>query len=199
MFGLLTALVFMKTVILAGFAAVKVPTAEVLRGQCTPYSAQAAEIVAIAVALENTPTTQEVAIFPGSDWVLWSLVDWVPEWKKRGMRSTDGKPIVHADKLTYMWALAEAWDTVVHLRKVRSHRKGTEESKWNNWAAKEARRVATERKLWQPRNGVGVGPIAAARKGDSVQIDFIKPLKPGSRPDRISEKGKAPGVETVTE
>ncbi|KAG6938825.1 hypothetical protein G0U57_004473, partial [Chelydra serpentina] len=68
---------------------------------CIPHSAQAAEIVALATALENTPVDNRVVIFTDSERVLRIVVERTPQWKKRGTRSAD-KPTAHAGKLSYL-------------------------------------------------------------------------------------------------
>ncbi|KAG6924667.1 hypothetical protein G0U57_016806 [Chelydra serpentina] len=87
---------------------------------------QAAEIVALTVALENMPTDETVAIFSVSKWVLRAIVDWMPQWQKRGMKSADGKYIAHAEKLIYLWELAQQRTQPVLMGKVKAHKKNVE-------------------------------------------------------------------------
>lgn len=65
-----------------GYAEIRVgrngKISKILRGQCTPHSAQAAEIIAIAVALENTLWDETCVIYGDSDWVMRAHIDWLP-------------------------------------------------------------------------------------------------------------------------
>nr|XP_023959397.1 ribonuclease H-like [Chrysemys picta bellii] len=82
-----------------GYAAVRISDEKVFKGQCLPHSAQAPEIVVVTVALENMPTDETESIFTDSEWVLRAIIDWMPQWQKRGMKSADSKYIAHAEKL----------------------------------------------------------------------------------------------------
>ncbi|KAG6940314.1 hypothetical protein G0U57_017452 [Chelydra serpentina] len=90
-----------------GYVAVRISDEKVFKGQCLPQSVQAAKMVAVIVALENMPRDEAVAIFTDSDWVLRAAIDWIPLLGEEGYEIREGKPISYAEKLIYLWGLAQ--------------------------------------------------------------------------------------------
>ncbi|OPJ70774.1 hypothetical protein AV530_017149 [Patagioenas fasciata monilis] len=86
----------------------------------------AAELVAVTVALENTPADQPLAIFSDSGWVL-----------------------------LYLARLAEQRVRPAQIIKVKAHKKGTEEAKWNKEADAKAKQDPSIRELVQGREYKG--------------------------------------------
>lgn len=89
----------------AGYAAVKLGSDECIQGTVKPASAQAAEVIAIAAALEKTNKDSAVIIITDSEWTLQALIDWMPVWLQRELRTGDGKLVAHHQHLKYAWDL----------------------------------------------------------------------------------------------
>ncbi|PKU48677.1 protein nynrin-like [Limosa lapponica baueri] len=136
-----------KTMTYTGYAAINQGTGEVVKGKCLPHSIQAAELVAVMVALENTPADQPVAIFSDSGWVVRVVLEWLPLWRERDMQSADGNPVTYAKKLLYLVRLAERRAHPAQIIKVKAHKKGTEEAKWNKEADTKAKQGARPQHL----------------------------------------------------
>lgn len=66
---------------------------QVVQGKCHPHSVQAAEVVAVAAALESTPCDYSCVLYSDSKWVIRALLDWPPLWKMCGYLTLDGKPV----------------------------------------------------------------------------------------------------------
>ncbi|XP_029769116.1 uncharacterized protein LOC115271348 [Terrapene carolina triunguis] len=135
---------------LTRYAAVRIADEKVFKEQCVAHSAQAAEIV--VVALENMPADETVAIFTDSEWVLRAIVTWMPQWQKRGMKSADGKYIAHAEKLIYLWDLSQQRTQPLFMGKVKAHEKNVEEAQWNKKADEQAKEGAKQGIVWQPQS-----------------------------------------------
>ncbi|XP_029770089.1 uncharacterized protein LOC115271521 [Terrapene carolina triunguis] len=80
----------------AGYAALQPNSGKVLQGTVRPYSAQAAEIVAVVAVLYEEKQEEDVCICSDSDWVIRALSDWMPVWIQNQMHSSDGKPIKYS-------------------------------------------------------------------------------------------------------
>lgn len=166
-----------------GYAAVNRSTGEVVKGRCLPHSIQAAELVAVTVALENTPADQPLAIFSDSGWVVRAALEWLPLWRERGMQSADGKPVTYAKKLLYLAKLAEQRAQPAQIIKVKAHKKGTEEAKWNKEADAKAKQGAKEGQMWKASKISENGPllVAAGRNRESVDLQGLQAQDPSVR------------------
>ncbi|CAM4595275.1 unnamed protein product [Lepidochelys kempii] len=100
-----------------GYAVLQVNTRKVLQGTVVPHSAQAAEIVAIAGALDATDLDLAIMICSDSDWVLRAIC------MARDMRTAHKKSVAHARYLVHAWRLAKSRKGRTFLFKVRAHRK----------------------------------------------------------------------------
>uniref|UniRef100_K7EZC3 ribonuclease H n=1 Tax=Pelodiscus sinensis TaxID=13735 RepID=K7EZC3_PELSI len=77
----------------AGAAALHTKSHKEILRPIQVISAQAAEIIGVILALENSAPTEDITICTDSEWVLRAFVDWMSIWKERGMCSTNGKPV----------------------------------------------------------------------------------------------------------
>lgn len=156
-----------------GYAAVNRATGEVVKGRCLPHSIQAAELVAVTVALENTPADQPLAIFSDSGWVVRVVLEWLPLWRERDMQSADGKPVAYAKKLLYLARLAEQRVRPAQIIKVKAHKKGTEEAKWNKEADAKAKQGAKEGPMWKVSKPSESGPMSVAPSRHWENVDLV--------------------------
>lgn len=69
--------------IVTGAAALHASTGRKIQNPVHLPSAQAAEIIAVILALENADTTENLAICTDSDWILRSFIDWMVVWKQQ--------------------------------------------------------------------------------------------------------------------
>ncbi|XP_068799027.1 protein NYNRIN-like [Struthio camelus] len=156
-----------------GYAAVNRATGEVVKGKCLPHSIQAAELVAVTAALENTPVDQPLAIFSDSGWVVRAALEWLPLWRERDMQSADGKPVTYAKKLLYLAKLAEQRAHPAQIIKVKAHKKGTEEAKWNKEADAKAKQGAKEGQMWKASKPSENGPVSVAQGRNRESVDLL--------------------------
>lgn len=156
-----------------GYAAVNPGTGEVVKGKCLPHSIQAAELVAVTAALENTPSDQPLAVFSDSGWVVRAALEWLPLWKERDMQSADGKPVTYAKKLLYLARLAEQRAHPAQIIKVKAHKKGTEEAKWNKEADAKAKQGAKEGLMWKASKTSENGPVSVAPSRHWESVDLL--------------------------
>ncbi|XP_071609306.1 protein NYNRIN-like [Heliangelus exortis] len=156
-----------------GYAAVNQATGEVVKGKCLPHSIQAAELVAVTAALENTPADQPLAIFSDSGWVVRAVLEWLPLWRDRGMQSADGKPVTYAKKLLYLARLAEQRERPAQIIKVKAHKKGTEEAKWNKEADAKAKQGAKEGLMWKASRPSENGPVLVTPSRNWENVDLL--------------------------
>ncbi|XP_072718425.1 protein NYNRIN-like [Ciconia boyciana] len=156
-----------------GYAAINQGTGEVVKGKCLPHSIQAAELVAVTAALENTPADQLLAIFSDSGWVVRAALEWLPLWRERDMQSADGKPVTYAKKLLYLARLAEQRACPAQIIKVKAHKKGTEEAKWNKEADAKAKQGAKEGLMWKPSKTLENDPVSVAPSRHWESVDLL--------------------------
>ncbi|GAB0187988.1 protein NYNRIN-like [Grus japonensis] len=160
-------------VLYTGYAAINHDTGEVVKGKCLPHSIQAAELVAVTAALENTPADQPLAIFSDSGWVVRAVLEWLPLWRERDMQSADGKPVTYAKKLLYLTRLAEQRLQPAQIIKVKAHKKGTEEAKWNREADAKAKQGAKEGLMWKANKPLKNGPVLVAPSRHWESVDLL--------------------------
>ncbi|XP_068023761.1 protein NYNRIN-like [Melanerpes formicivorus] len=156
-----------------GYAALNRASGQVLRGKCLPHSIQAAELVALTVALENTPRDQPLAIFSDSGWVVRMVLRWLPRWRDRDMKCSDGKPVTYAKKLLYLTRLAEQRACPAHIIKVKAHKKGTEEAKWNKEVDAKAKQAAKEGLMWKAGKPLENSPVLVAPNRPWESVDLL--------------------------
>jgi len=156
-----------------GYAAINWGTGEVVQGKCLPHSIQAAELVAVTVALENTPADQPLAIFSDSGWVVRVALEWLPLWRERDMQSADGKPVTYAKKLLYLARLAEQRAHPAQIVKVKAHKKGTEEAKWTKEADAKAKQGAKKGLMWKASKSWENGPVSVAPSRHWETVDLL--------------------------
>ncbi|XP_067403196.1 ribonuclease H-like [Emydura macquarii macquarii] len=108
---------------LAGYAAIRMKPQQVLQGTVKPASAQLAEIIAIAAAIEQAHKEVMTVITTDSEWVLRALIDWMPIWIQREMKTGDDKPVTHGQHLKYIWDLAIKRPDKIKLCKIKAHSK----------------------------------------------------------------------------
>lgn len=156
-----------------GYAAINWGTGQVVKGKCLPHSIQAAELVAVTAALENTPADRPLAIFSVSGWVVRAVLEWLPLWRERDMQSADGKPITYAKKLLYLARLAEQRVPPAQIVKVKAHKKGTEEAKWTKEADTKAKQGAKEGLLWKASKLVENASVSVAPSRHWESVDLL--------------------------
>ncbi|XP_044866244.1 ribonuclease H-like [Mauremys mutica] len=110
-----------------GFVDLHVAFDKAFKGTIAHNSAQAAEIVAIIVALENAESSTDITICTDSDWTMRALLDWMVIWKMREMRTADNQSVAYVRYLQYAWQLAESRRGDTLLFKVKAHRKNHSE------------------------------------------------------------------------
>ncbi|CAM2105129.1 unnamed protein product [Caretta caretta] len=134
-----------------GYAVLQATTGKVLQGRVIPHSAQAAEIMAVVVAIDPADLKSDIIMCFDSGWAIRAL-DWRTVWIPRDMTSADNKPVAHAKYLVHVWRLAEARTGQTSLFKIRAHRKSMAEiSMLNNEVdilAKQAALMGPET-LWE--------------------------------------------------
>jgi ribonuclease HI len=77
------------------------------------------ELTAAIRALEATPEAARVRLHTDSQYVKDGLTQWLPNWRRRGWRTADGKPVKNQDLWERLDAVARA--RVVDWRWVRGH------------------------------------------------------------------------------
>ncbi|KAG6934659.1 hypothetical protein G0U57_016689 [Chelydra serpentina] len=82
-----------------GCASLQVTTDVILQGTVTPRSGHVAEIVAAVAAHDAADKETPIMICPDSDWVIQALIDWMPVWINRDMKSADNKPVAYTKYL----------------------------------------------------------------------------------------------------
>ncbi|XP_067399163.1 protein NYNRIN-like [Emydura macquarii macquarii] len=172
----------------AGYAAAKMGSEDCIQGIVRPASAQAAEVIAIAAVLEQTDKDFPVIIITDSGWTLQALIDWMPVWLQRNMRTGDGKLVAHHQHLKYAWDLAIQRQAKTWLCKVKAHTKSkTPFSSLNEKAdklAKEAALLGNEH-LWKRK--IPINPVKTRNQCKS-DIDL---------PDILTLQEKDPQVQEL--
>lgn len=159
----------------AGAAALHVKTNKEVLRSIDVTSAQAAEIVAIILALENSDPNTDMTICTDSEWVLRALIDWMIVWRERGMNTTNNKPVAHAVLLNHAWNLARQRSGKTYLFKVKAHRKNQAEiSEINNIVDQLAKKAAALpwKQTWKVPTLPEINSIEP--KEDQGTMDLIK-------------------------
>lgn len=126
------------------------------------------ELMAVIDLLRATAhrSDEPLLVLCDSQYVINSVTQWMPGWKRRGWRKSDGKPVLNRE-------LLEALDTALAGRQVRFEWvKGHAGHPLNEAADLRARAAATAYQLDEPvPTGPGIAGAAA-----SEQIDRPQPL-----------------------
>lgn len=69
------------------------------------------ELLGAIVALEHSPPNLPIQIWTDSSYVQKGITEWLANWKKRGWRKADGKPVLNVD----LW---QRLDTAAQNRKI---------------------------------------------------------------------------------
>jgi len=106
---------------------------------CSPTN-QTAELTAIyegvcrAATLCGTPDSTTLRIYTDSEYSINCLTKWVAGWKKRGWKTSDGKPVIHREIIEKITEQLRRFGTHVFTH-VKAHTGGQDEdSKWNQMA-----------------------------------------------------------------
>ena len=76
---------------------------EIFGGE-TPTTNNRMELLAVIRALESLTRRCEVAVHTDSQYVQKGVSEWLPNWKKRGWKTADKKPVKNAD----LWQTLDA-------------------------------------------------------------------------------------------
>lgn len=127
--------------------------------------------MAIAVALEHTDKSQDVAIFTDSEWVRRALLDWLPFWGKQDWKTSNGKPVAHQKKLLYVWKLAEQRKAYTKIGRVQAHQKNqTFSAQYNAQADALANGGAETGPMWKEPSDCT--PVAAIQSENTGAVDL---------------------------
>jgi len=112
---------------------------------------QTAELTGILEGLRclrtfNGCTGVVVRICTDSEYSINCLTKWVPGWRKRDWKTSEGKPVVHRVLLEAILKEAELFAGYQFVH-VKAHTGGEDtDSKWNNYADQLANKAATEKR-----------------------------------------------------
>lgn len=70
------------------------------------------EMMAAIMALESLKEKCEVALYTDSKYVMDGLTQWMPNWKKRGWKTADNKPVKNVD----LWQRLDAAASAHHVK-----------------------------------------------------------------------------------
>ena len=119
------------------------------------------ELTALLTLLRATEASgrggEQLLVLADSQYVIDSVTKWMPGWKRRGWRKSDGKPVLNAD---LMQALDEAMrGRDVHFQWVKGH----DGHPMNEAADERARTAATAYQAGKkPHPGPGFGGVTGA-------------------------------------
>lgn len=68
-----------------------------LSGHCDETTNNRMELLAVIEALAALKRPAAARIFTDSRYVQQGITEWLPQWKKRGWRTADGKPVKNLD------------------------------------------------------------------------------------------------------
>lgn len=77
------------------------------------------ELQAVIALLEAVPPLERLKILCDSQYVINSVTQWMPGWKRRGWRKADGKPVLNRELLERLDALLQGRE--VQFEWVRGH------------------------------------------------------------------------------
>lgn len=81
----------------ADYAAIYKKDGRTLQGRVSSSLAQAAGVVAILAILIESEPQQGLWIASDSDWVIRTLINWLPVWLERGLKTGEGKPVTYGE------------------------------------------------------------------------------------------------------
>ena len=84
------------------------------------------ELTAVIRSLEALKRRCTVAIYTDSKYVMDGIRDWMPNWKKRGWKTADKKPVKNQDLWQALDALVQGHDIEWHWVKGHSGHEGNE-------------------------------------------------------------------------
>ncbi|MDP9806386.1 ribonuclease HI [Trueperella bonasi] len=79
------------------------------------------ELTAMISALEYAGPEGDLLLRSDSSYVIKSLTEWAPGWRRRGWKKADGKPVANRDLIERMLNLYEARTGRTELEWVRGH------------------------------------------------------------------------------
>lgn len=83
----------------------------ILTGGCSQATNNQMEIRAVIEALSYFKEPRQIKIYTDSEYVVKGLTEWLPKWKKRGFKTSDGKPVKNKE----LW---EMLDRLTNFHKV---------------------------------------------------------------------------------
>jgi ribonuclease HI len=84
------------------------------------------ELVAVIRALDSLPRRCRVQLYTDSQYVQKGITQWIHNWKRRGWRTADKKPVKNIDLWQQLDALASAHDVSWHWVKGHAGHDGNE-------------------------------------------------------------------------
>jgi ribonuclease HI len=119
-----------------------------------------------AKTLQGDPSHVQVRIYTDSEYSINCLTKWVAGWRKKGWKTSEGKPVVHKTLIEAITGELEAFGSHVFVH-VKAHTGGLDEdSKWNAVADKLATDAVKEQKRIE--YGGEVRPV-------HVQTEYVLP------------------------
>ncbi|KAG6926954.1 hypothetical protein G0U57_010780, partial [Chelydra serpentina] len=173
-----------------GFAVLDVEGGKMYKGTIKQQSAQAAEIVAKTAELEHAEPSDDITICTDSDWVLKAFLDWMPVWKARGMKSSEGNPVAYAEYLMYAWDLAEKRKGDTYLFNVKAHKRNQAEiTVLSNQVDQMAKQAAKSAPLWEKQ----LEKISGLTEADPLKngVDIIRLQQQDPEIDQLLRSSKA--------
>ncbi|MFN3406631.1 MAG: ribonuclease HI [Caldimicrobium sp.] len=123
-----------------GFAAlIKEEGKEVILRGSEPYTTNnRMELLAVIKGLSYLKEEKFIKLYTDSEYVLRGATEWLPKWKRKGFRASDGKPVKNRD----LWEELDRWinyHKVVFI-KIPAHSGHLENERVDKIAKEEARR-----------------------------------------------------------
>ncbi len=97
------------------------------------------ELMAAIRALETLKRPCKVTLFTDSEYVKKGITEWLKNWKRRGWKTADKKPVKNADLWRRLDTAAAAHD--IHWRWVRGHSGHPENERVDELARKASQKV----------------------------------------------------------
>ena len=72
------------------------------------------ELTAVIRALESLPPASDAAVYTDSQYVQKGISEWLPDWKRRGWRTADKKPVKNVDLWQRLEELARSHRVAWH-------------------------------------------------------------------------------------
>ncbi len=99
------------------------------------------ELLAVLEALEGLPRSSRVTIYSDSEYVLKGLNEWMPNWKIKGWKKSNGKPVLNLDLWIRLETQSQRHQLTTHW--VKGHAGHPENERVDRLANAEAQKYIT--------------------------------------------------------